>query len=150
MKLRVVWIGPKSRSKEACYDTLTREYVGRISKYQQIEASDVASEAALLQLLERSGRRTTPMLVVLDARGSELSSEEFAAFIEAQQSRDVQQLIFAVGPANGFSETIRHMAAKMLSLGKMTLPHELARIVMLEQIYRAFTIIKRHPYHCGH
>jgi 23S rRNA (pseudouridine1915-N3)-methyltransferase len=124
--------------------------VSRISKYQQLEACDLASEAALLKLLERTAGRTAPLLVLLDARGKQLSSEELAAFIEAQQSADVQQLIFAVGPADGFSEATRGMAAKLLSLGKMTLPHELARVVLLEQIYRAFTILRRHPYHCGH
>jgi 23S rRNA (pseudouridine1915-N3)-methyltransferase len=150
MKLRIVWIAPKSRSKEPAYDELTREYVSRISKYQQLEACDLASEAALLKLLERTAGRTAPLLVLLDARGKQLSSEELAAFIEAQQSADVQQLIFAVGAADGFSEATRGMAAKLLSLSKMTLPHELARVVLLEQIYRAFTILRRHPYHCGH
>jgi 23S rRNA (pseudouridine1915-N3)-methyltransferase len=150
MKLRVVWIAQKSRGKAPACDVLTREYVGRISKYQSVEASDVPSEAALLKLVERAAGRTAPMLVLLDPRGKELTSEEFAAFIEAQQSADVQQLIFAVGPANGFSEATRQRAAKLLSFGKMTLPHELARVVLLEQIYRAFTILRRHPYHCGH
>lgn len=150
MKLRVVWIAQKSRSKEPAYDALTREYLSRISKYQPVEASDLASETALLKLMERSTSRTIPMLVLLDSRGKEISSEEFAALIESQQSADVQQLIFAVGPANGFSEATRGVAARMISLGKMTLPHELARVVLLEQIYRAFTILKRHPYHCGH
>lgn len=150
MNLRVVWIAQKPRSRDPAFDSLTREYLTRISKYQPVEASDMASEAALLKLVERAGGRTAPMLVVLDGRGKELTSEEFAAFIAAQQSADVQQLIFAVGPANGFSENARHTAARIISLGKMTLPHELARVVLLEQIYRAFTILKRHPYHCGH
>jgi 23S rRNA (pseudouridine1915-N3)-methyltransferase len=58
--------------------------------------------------------------------------------------------MFAVGPADGFSDETRRTASKMISLGKMTLPHELARVVLLEQIYRAFTIMRRHPYHMGH
>lgn len=150
MKLRVIWIAQKSRSKEPAIDALTREYVSRISKYQPVEASAVPNEAALLKLAERSAGRTTPMLVLLDERGKALTSEELAAFIEAQQSADVQQLVFAVGPADGFNEGTRRIAARVLSLGKMTLPHELARVVLLEQIYRAFTILKRHPYHSGH
>ena len=150
MKLRVVWIAPKSRSKEPAYDALAREYVSRISKYQAIEASDLPSEIALLKLLENSAGRTKPMLVLLDGRGNEMSSEQFAKFIETQHSADVQQLIFAIGPANGFSELARKTANKVVSLGQMTLPHELARVVLLEQIYRAFTIIRKHPYHCGH
>ena len=150
MKLRVAWIAPKSRSKEPAYDALTREYIARIAKYQSIEVSDPPSEAALLKLVERSSGRTTPVLVVLDSRGKQMTSEELAAYIESQQSADVQQLIFAIGPAGGFSDETRSRASKLLSLSKMTLPHELARVVLLEQIYRAFTILKKHPYHCGH
>ena len=150
MKLRVVWVTPKSRSKEPAYDALTREYVTRIGKYRPVEASDIPSEAALLKLQERAAGRTTPELVLLDNRGKEMASEELAEFIEAHQSADIQQLIFAIGPADGFSDSTRRSASKLISLGKMTLPHELARIVLLEQIYRAFTILKKHPYHCGH
>ena len=150
MKLRVVWITPKSRSKEPAYDALTREYIARIAKYQAIEASDLPSEQALLKLIERSAGRTTPVLMLLDSRGKEMTSREFASFIESEQSADVQQLIFAVGPADGFSQETRSRAHRLLSLGKMTFPHELARVVLLEQIYRAFTILKKHPYHCGH
>jgi len=150
MRLRVVWIAPKSRSKEPAYDSLTREYVSRISKYQSVEASDVASESLLLKLLKQSAGRTKPLLVLLDSRGKEMTSEQVAEFIEAQHSADVQQLIFAIGPADGFTDAARSAANKIVSLGKMTLPHELARIVLLEQIYRAFTIIRKHPYHSGH
>jgi 23S rRNA (pseudouridine1915-N3)-methyltransferase len=58
--------------------------------------------------------------------------------------------VFAIGGSDGFSEEARHHAGFTLSLGKMTLPHELARVVLVEQLYRAFTILKRHPYHLGH
>ena len=68
----------------------------------------------------------------------------------SQQALDVQQLVFAIGPADGFSDIARKSASKLISFGKMTLPHELARVVLLEQLYRAFTIIRRHPYHSGH
>jgi len=150
MKLRVAWITPKSRSKEPAYDVLTREYTSRIAQYQAIEASDFPSEAALLKLLERSSGRTTPVLVLLDSRGKQMTSEDLATYIGSQLSADVQQLIFAIGPADGFTDEVRTRASKLLSLSKMTLPHELARVVLLEQIYRAFTIIRKHPYHCGH
>lgn len=59
-------------------------------------------------------------------------------------------LLFAIGGSDGFTEDARRQAAQTLSLGKMTLPHEVARVVVLEQIYRAFTILKKHPYHLGH
>jgi 23S rRNA (pseudouridine1915-N3)-methyltransferase len=150
MKVRVVWIAAKSRSKEPAFDALTQEYLTRIAKFQEIAAAALPSESALLKLLDRKTRRTAPFLVLVDSRGKEMTSEQFAQWIDAQQSKDVQQLIFAIGPADGFSEEARRAASASISLGKMTLPHELARVVLLEQIYRAFTIIRKHPYHCGH
>jgi 23S rRNA (pseudouridine1915-N3)-methyltransferase len=86
---------------------------------------------------------------LLDSRGKQLSSEELAAFFEREQLQPLP-LVFAIGGADGFSENARRQAAFVLSLGRMTLPHELARVVLLEQIYRAFTIMKNHPYHVGH
>jgi 23S rRNA (pseudouridine1915-N3)-methyltransferase len=150
MKVRVAWIAPKSRSKQPAYDELTREFAARIAKFQSIELSGLASEAALLKLRERSAGRTAPVLVLLDSSGKEMSSEQFAEFIESHRSADVQQLIFAIGSPNGFADETRRSASSLISLGKITLPHELARVVLLEQIYRAFTIIHRHPYHIGH
>ena len=88
-------------------------------------------------------------LVLLDARGKQFSSEELAAFLEREQAQSLP-LLFAIGGSDGFTEDARREAALVLSLGKMTLPHELARVVVLEQIYRAFTILKKHPYHLGH
>jgi 23S rRNA (pseudouridine1915-N3)-methyltransferase len=87
--------------------------------------------------------------VLLDSRGQQLSSEELAGFLDREQFNAVP-LVFAVGGSDGFSEEARSQAGFILSLGKMTLPHELARVVLVEQIYRAFTILKNHPYHLGH
>ena len=89
------------------------------------------------------------MLVLLDSRGHQLTSEEIANFLEYHQSHDTQELLFAVGPADGWSDATR-AAGTILSFGKITLPHELARVVLLEQLYRGFTILKGHPYHGGH
>jgi 23S rRNA (pseudouridine1915-N3)-methyltransferase len=90
------------------------------------------------------------VLVILDRRGKQLSSEQFAGFLGNHQDRNPLPLLFAVGPANGFTEEVRQEANLLLSLGKMTVAHELARVVLLEQVYRAFTILKGHPYHLGH
>lgn len=150
MKLRVVWISAKSRSKAPAYDSLTEEYRSRISKFNAIETAVLPNEDALLKLVDRKTQRTVPLLALLDSRGKQMTSEELAGWLESQQASDVQQLIFAIGPANGFSAETRRTANATISLGKMTLPHELARVVLLEQIYRAFTIIRKHPYHCGH
>jgi 23S rRNA (pseudouridine1915-N3)-methyltransferase len=115
-----------------------------------VEPLAVGSEPALLKLAERTANRPPSTLVLLDSRGKQFTSEEFAHYLEEQQSRGSQLLMFAVGPADGFSNEARKQASLLLSLGKMTLPHELARVVLLEQLYRAFTILKGHPYHLGH
>jgi 23S rRNA (pseudouridine1915-N3)-methyltransferase len=80
--------------------------------------------------------------VVLDPAGEAITSEELASFLE----KAGQDVTFFVGGAEGFSEEFRRKADRLLSLSKMTLPHELARIILVEQIYRAFTILRGHPY----
>jgi 23S rRNA (pseudouridine1915-N3)-methyltransferase len=147
VKLQIAWIG---KSKEPAFRALTEEYLRRISRYLAAESHEMSSEDALLQLAESSSGRTRPVLVLLDARGRQFTSEEFADLLRDQQDRGTQNLFFGVGPANGFTDKARHAADLVLSFGKMTLAHELARIVLLEQIYRAFTILKGHPYHTGH
>ena len=147
MKLRVCWVG---KTKEAAIGSLTTEYVKRLGRYLPTETLEAASEAALLKQVEKAAGRTAPVLVLLDMRGREMTSEELAHWLEDHQNRGTQALWFAVGPADGFSAQARSAAAMQLSLGKMTLSHELARVVLLEQIYRGFTILKGHPYHRGH
>ena len=88
--------------------------------------------------------------MLLDSRGRQMSSEAFAAWLGARRDEGSQHIVFAVGPASGWSEAARKRAQLLLSLGPMTLAHALARLVMAEQIYRAFTILTGHPYHAGH
>lgn len=150
MKIKIAWIG---KTKEPAIASLTAEYLKRISRYVQVEGLTLRDEAALLELCGRSpgtkgGAKST--LVLMDSRGKEFSSEQFAKFLGDYQDRNPLPLIFAVGGADGFSEAARAAAQHTLSLGKMTLAHELARVVLLEQVYRAFTILKGHPYHSGH
>jgi len=103
-------------------------------------------EATLLSL---AGGKQRHKLVLLDSRGQQFSSEDLAEFLDREQLNAIP-LLFGVGGSDGFSEEPRRHAGFTLSLGKMTLPHELARVVLLEQLYRAFTILKHHPYHVGH
>jgi 23S rRNA (pseudouridine1915-N3)-methyltransferase len=145
VKLKIAWIG---KTKDPAIQSLTTEYLKRISRYVEVQGLPLADEAALLKLRDKS--RPLHTLVVLDSRGKELSSEEFAEFLQNHQDRNPQPLVLAIGPADGFSDAARKAANTSLSLGKMTLSHELARVVLLEQIYRAFTILKGHPYHSGH
>ena len=160
MKIRIAWIG---KTKEPAIRALTEEYLKRISRYAQVEGVELRDEAALLQMCGRAapakasktssagkmsaGKST---LVLLDSRGRQFSAEEFARFLGDYQDRNPLPLVFAVGSADGFSEASRGAAQHTISLGKMTLAHELARVVLLEQVYRAFTILKGHPYHSGH
>jgi 23S rRNA (pseudouridine1915-N3)-methyltransferase len=90
------------------------------------------------------------MLVLLDPRGRQFSSGDFALWMGRMRDEGQQRLVFAIGPADGWTDTERERANLLLSLGPMTLPHELARVVLSEQIYRAFTILSGHPYHTGH
>jgi 23S rRNA (pseudouridine1915-N3)-methyltransferase len=147
VKLKIAWIG---KTKDASIQALTAEYLKRIARYTEVEGLALADEAALLKLKEKSGTRPAHALVLFDSGGKQLSSEEFAQFLENHQDRNPQPLVLAIGPADGFSPETRKAASAMLSFGKMTLAHELARIVLLEQVYRAFTILKGHPYHTGH
>lgn len=150
MKIRLAAVTRRrGASKLAAVDQLASEYIRRAARYGAVEESDYASEAALLKTLERAGR-TAPVLVVLDSRGRQVTSEELAEILRRHQERGTQELVLAIGPSDGWSEAARKRAALTLSLGRITLPHELARVVVAEQIYRAFTILHRHPYHLGH
>jgi 23S rRNA (pseudouridine1915-N3)-methyltransferase len=147
VKLTIAWIG---KTKNPAIQSLTDEYFKRLLQYAEAEGITLKDEATLLKLCGRDGRSTRRRLVILDSRGKQLSSEELAEFICAHQDRNPAPLVFAIGPADGFSDQLRRQADFMLSLGKMTLAHELARVVLVEQTYRAFTILKGHPYHLGH
>lgn len=147
MRIKVGWIG---KTKDSAIRSLTEEYLKRLSYYADVEGIVLSSEQHLLRLRERTGTRPAHSIVLLDSRGKQLSSEELARFLEDQQNRNPQPLLFAIGGANGFSDEARRSASFVLSLGRMTLAHELARVVVLEQLYRAFSILRGHPYHLGH
>jgi 23S rRNA (pseudouridine1915-N3)-methyltransferase len=155
VKIKIAWVG---KTKEPAIQSLTDEYLKRISRYVQVEGLALRDEAALLQMCGRAApskaSKTTSAgkstLVLMDSRGKKFSSEEFARFLGEYQDHNPLPLVFAVGPADGFGEAARGAAQHTISLGGMTLAHELARVVLLEQVYRAFTILKGHPYHSGH
>lgn len=146
MKLKIAWIG---KTKEPAIASLTDEYLKRISRYSPVEGMPLRDEADLLAKFGSSSK-TKSTLILLDSRGKEFSSEQFAKFLEDYQDRNPLPLVFAIGGADGFGAEARSAAQHVISLGKMTLTHELARVVLLEQVYRAFTILKGHPYHSGH
>jgi 23S rRNA (pseudouridine1915-N3)-methyltransferase len=147
VKIKVAWIG---KTKEPSIENLTDEYLKRLRHYAEVDGNALKDEAAVLRLCGRDARPVRHSLVLLDSRGKQLSSEEFAQWLGDYQERNPLPLLFAIGPANGFTDDARRAATLVLSLSKMTLAHELARVVSLEQLYRAFTILKGHPYHLGH
>ena len=148
VKIKIAWIG---KTREPACAALTEEYLKRISRYAEVEGISLRSEADLLEKFGQNQKGGTKCSVVLmDSRGKEFTSEQFAKFLGDYQERNPLPLVFAIGGADGFTSETRVAAQSMISLGKMTLAHELARIVLLEQLYRAFTILKGHPYHSGH
>lgn len=149
MKIKIAWIG---KTKEPAIASLTEEYLKRLSRYVQVEGIALRDEAALLEMCGRGakGGGAKSTLVLMDSRGKEFSSEQFAKFLGDYQDRNPLPLVLAVGGADGFGGEAKAAAQHTISLGKMTLAHELARVVLLEQVYRAFTILKGHPYHSGH
>ncbi len=150
MKIKIAWIG---KTKEPAIQKLTDEYLKRISHYAQIEGVSLRDESALLEFSGRSGRTKNAAkhtLILMDSQGKEFSSEEFAKFLGDYQDRNPIPLLIAIGGADGFRDATRSASQHTISLGKITIAHELARVVLLEQLYRAFTILKGHPYHSGH
>ena len=146
MNLKIAWIG---KTKEPAIASLTEEYLKRISRYSDVDGITLREEADLLSKFGPSAKAKAT-LILLDSRGKEFSSEQFAKFLGDYQERNPLPLVLAIGGADGFGDEARAAAQLSISLGRMTLAHELARVVLLEQVYRAFTILKGHPYHSGH
>jgi 23S rRNA (pseudouridine1915-N3)-methyltransferase len=138
-----------SRKKTRLLEDALEEYTSRLGHYATTDQDSFTSEAALHASLQKGGRRPAK-LILLDARGRTLSSEELAAWIGRERDSGAQHLHFAIGPADGWSKESRERSDLLLSFGPMTFPHELARVMLAEQLYRAFTILAGHPYHGGH
>lgn len=149
MQITLAYIGPRASSKDE-YDPLTRMYLERCSAFARCRSEAFRSEEAMLDWLTRQQGRTPALAVLLDSRGRQMSSETFAGWLGTRRDEGAQHIVFAVGPADGWSNVARDRAQLLLSLGSMTLAHALARLVMAEQLYRAFTILTGHPYHAGH
>ena len=111
---------------------------GKITPAQQKEAeADI-----ILKHINKSDR-----VILLDEKGKEKSSAEFADFLNHQMNSGIKNLFFVVGGPYGFSEQVYSKAYSTISLSKMTFSHQLVRLVFVEQLYRAFTILKNEPYH---
>jgi 23S rRNA (pseudouridine1915-N3)-methyltransferase len=130
--------------------TLIEEYLGRAGHYMDTALQVAATEGKMLAAVERAGGRTRPWLILADSAGELLTSVQLAGELSRQIDLGTQLVVLAIGPADGWSAAARERADRMVSFGRMTLPHELAAVVAAEQLYRALTIRAGHPYHSGH
>ncbi len=146
MKITLITVG---KLKEKFLVDGVNEYLKRIKNFCKIEIREVAEcrtvEDEGKKLLAQIPRES--FLIVLDVAGVELSSEELAEKISALTLRGVVDITFLIGGAFGLSDEVRHAADFRLSLSRMTFTHQLARLIVVEQIYRAFKINRHEPYH---
>jgi len=149
MQIVLAHIAPRPQAKDP-FENLIATYLDRCATSARCQSESFRSEHALFDWLDRQQRRAPAIKVLLDTRGRQMTSEAFAEWLGRQRDNGAQQIVFAVGPADGWSDEARKRATLLLSLGTFTLAHALARLVLAEQIYRAFTILTGHPYHSGH
>ena len=140
MRLQLLMIG-KTRRAEMC--AIIDDYVNRIRRSCSIEILEVRDAEAALKKLD-ADRAATPVL--LDAGGRTIDSNALAKWLGELRDRGTRQVIFICGNAGGFPESLRERVTQKLSLSAMTLSHELARVVLAEQLYRAFAILSGSPY----
>jgi len=131
----------KTRRAEA--RALLDDYLQRIRRYTEIQIQELPNSPAAVRKL-RPGAGAS--WVLLDAGGKQLTSPQFARWLADLRDRGTRQLVFLCGDAKGFPDELRRKAEAKLALSPMTLPHELARVVLVEQIYRACAILAGHPY----
>ncbi|MBI5212465.1 MAG: 23S rRNA (pseudouridine(1915)-N(3))-methyltransferase RlmH [Nitrospirae bacterium] len=144
MKARILWVG---RTKEKYLTEGISRYLKMLKHMAQVSAIEIKEEKgkereAALSMEGKRILRQTGSYILLDEKGRELSSMGFAKFLEDKNNID-----FVMGGPHGVSGEVKEKAADKIALSKMTLTHEMARLVFLEQFYRALTIIKGKEYH---
>jgi 23S rRNA (pseudouridine1915-N3)-methyltransferase len=140
MKLRLFMLG-KTRRPEI--RGLLDDYLARIRRHVDVEALELREASVVLKKLRAD---PAAVVVLLDIAGKRLSSEEFAAWLAGLRDAGRREVIFLCGDAQGFPEALRSSVGAKLSLGSLTLSHELARVVLAEQVYRAFAVLSGSPY----
>ncbi|MBQ8425874.1 MAG: 23S rRNA (pseudouridine(1915)-N(3))-methyltransferase RlmH [Clostridia bacterium] len=151
MKVNIVCIG---KIKEKFFIDAILEYKKRLSRFctfNIVEIDEVSKEMNTLKKNEIEGKRllekSSGIIVSMDSRGKMLSSNEIADYIKDKQVMGCSEITFIIGGSNGLSKEVLDKSSLILSFGKITFPHQLFRVVLTEQIYRAFTIISGLPYH---
>lgn len=155
MKFSLICIG---KTKQEFVEDGIDFYLKRISKYTKFAYNEIAlpgkgiqgppievskKECALFNSLLKGGEH----LILLDDKGHQFSSEKFAGFLQHLMNTEQRNVVFAIGGAYGFSDEFRKQASTSVSLSSLTFPHQLVRLIFLEQFYRAMTILRNEPYH---
>ena len=151
MRLRLVWIG-KTRNEHV--RALVGDYTSRLAHFTRCEVSELRESAATDEraMLAEEGKRIVDtlradaFLVLLDVAGRQWSSPELAAELERWQMRGLKEVAFVVGGHLGVAPELQARASARWSLSRLTLTHELARVLLVEQLYRAYTIMRGLPY----
>jgi 23S rRNA (pseudouridine1915-N3)-methyltransferase len=136
----------------------TEEYIKRIKRYVSFEVVSIpdiknAKNLTIEQYKQKEAEnqlkylQNSDLIILLDEFGKEYTSVEFAAYIESKMQMSVKNMVFVVGGAYGFAPEIRKMSQHSISLSQLTFPHQLVRLIFLEQLYRAFTIMRNEKYH---
>ena len=144
MRFKFIWVG---KAKDKNWRALQDEYLQRLShfvKCEVVEVRDSDKETEGKRILEKLNQNT--FACVLEAGGSDLSSHELARKVENWQNKGTREISFIIGGADGLSRAVADRADLRLSLSFLTFTHEMARVVLVEQLYRACTIIKGLPY----
>jgi 23S rRNA (pseudouridine1915-N3)-methyltransferase len=157
MHIRFLWVG---KTKNSSIKALLSDYVDRIGhlvRCDVIETRDLSKRRSLpaTELIANEGKELAKALpqsgrvVALDEKGAQFTSQGFARWLEAQGNSGARSLNFVIGGPEGLSPMISHRAHLILSMGKMTWTHEMCRVLLAEQIYRALCIMRNIPYHRG-
>lgn len=155
MKIVLIAIG---KTDASYFTEALKEYTGRLAHYLPFETiwiPDIRNVKSMSesQQKEKEGELILKMLqpgdypVLLDDKGKEFTSMQFAAYIEKKMQTVARRLVFIIGGPYGFSEKVYSIAAEKISLGKMTFSHQMIRVIFAEQLYRAMTILNNEPYH---
>lgn len=144
MRFRFVWVG---KTKDKNWQALQTEYLQRLShfvKFEIVELRDETKELEGKRILEKVNQ--SQFVCLLDVKGKTVSSHELAEKIENWQNRGLKEIAFVIGGAEGIASEVVEKADFSLSLSFLTFTHETARVILAEQLYRAYTIIKGFPY----
>jgi 23S rRNA (pseudouridine1915-N3)-methyltransferase len=141
MKIHLVMLG-KTRRPEI--RTVLDDYVARIQRFADVQLTELREDSAVSR--RKLALDSAATVILLDDAGKPQTSAQFAKWLGEMRDRGARELAFLCGGAEGFPEALRRRATQKLSLSSLTFSHELARVMLAEQIYRAFAILNGHPY----